>query len=322
MGTAFILALNAGGEAAGLHWSVSEDRLRALGWDDAFAAAFAPYAERCVPGRVTLEHQKIYRVLTEAGEWLARVSGRLRHHAASRASFPAVGDWVGVEPPQDDGFARIRTVLPRASRFSRRSAGDRTEEQVVAANIDIVFLVTGLDSDYNPRRIERYLLVAADSGATPVIVLNKADLVEDPAVHLEEIRGLAPNVAGGQEVVSDQAVDDRALPHPGRSEERPGSADPERVAQRFERDGLVTGHGVNRDIGGDAPHLVDEDAGIRHQIRLVQHDDRRGATVRSDEEVALDAARVVVAVEPGDEKDDVDVGGDDLLLGAVARGPA
>jgi len=170
--------------------------LRELGWSERLEAELpAAGASGLVPGRVSLEHTHIYRVLTEASEWLARVSGRLRHHAASRSSFPAVGDWVGVEPPQDDGFARIRTVLPRASRFSRRSAGDRTEEQVVAANIDVVFLVTGLDGDYNPRRIERYLLVAADSGATPIIVLNKADLVEAPGVYVDEVRSIAPNVA-------------------------------------------------------------------------------------------------------------------------------
>jgi ribosome biogenesis GTPase len=170
--------------------------LRELGWSDRLEAELpAAGASGLVPGRVSLEHTHIYRVMTEAGEWLARVSGRLRHHAASRSAFPAVGDWVGVEPPQDDGFARIRLVLPRASRFSRRSAGDRTEEQVVAANIDIVFLVTGLDGDYNPRRIERYLLVAADSGATPVIVLNKADLVENAATYVEEIRSVAPDIA-------------------------------------------------------------------------------------------------------------------------------
>jgi ribosome biogenesis GTPase len=148
-----------------------------------------------VPARVGLEHTHIYRVLTESGEWLAKVSGRLRHEARARAEFPAVGDWVGVDTPREDGMARIRVVLPRASRFSRRAAGDKTEEQVVAANIDIVFLVTGLDGDFNPRRIERYLLVASDSGATPVVVLNKADLVSDPARYVTEVQALSPGVA-------------------------------------------------------------------------------------------------------------------------------
>jgi ribosome biogenesis GTPase len=169
--------------------------LESLGWNERLDAVFPPHAAaELVPARVSLEHTHIYRVLTPDGEWLARVSGRLRHEAAARAEFPAVGDWVAVAPPGEDGMARIRAVLPRASRFSRRAAGDRTVEQVVAANIDIVFLVAGLDGDFNPRRIERYLLVASDSGATPVVVLNKADLVEDAARKVEEIRALAPGV--------------------------------------------------------------------------------------------------------------------------------
>jgi ribosome biogenesis GTPase len=166
-----------------------------LGWTDALSSAFAPHeAAGVTPGRVSLEHTHIYRVLLADGERLARVAGRLRHDAASRADFPAVGDWVAVERPEADGDARIRAVLPRFSRFSRRAAGDVTEEQIVAANIDVVFLVGGLDRDYNPRRIERYLVVAWESGAAPVIVLNKADLVDDPAAFVEETRVLATAV--------------------------------------------------------------------------------------------------------------------------------
>ena len=169
--------------------------LTALGWGPALADAFAPHAERgLVPGRVALEHTHIYRVLTEDGEWLSRVSGRLRHQAGQRADFPAVGDWVAVEPPAHGGDARILGVLPRYSRFSRRAAGDPTEEQILAANINTVFLVSGLDKDFNPRRIERYVTVAWESGATPVIVLNKADLVDDVAGYVDEVLGIAPAV--------------------------------------------------------------------------------------------------------------------------------
>ena len=170
------------------------DRLARYGWNERFAAAFAEHAgEGRVPGRVVLEHTHIYRVGTADGELLARVSGRLRHRAAARPDFPAVGDWVVVEPVADSD-ARIHAVLPRVSRFSRRAAGDTTEEQIVAANIDVVFLVGGLDGDFNPRRIERYLVVAWESGATPVIVLNKADLVPDPARHVAEVEDVAPDV--------------------------------------------------------------------------------------------------------------------------------
>ena len=168
--------------------------LEQYGWNDRFAAAFAEHAApNRIPARVALEHTHIYRVVTAEGELLARVSGRLRHRAESRTDFPAVGDWVALEPvPNSD--ARIHAVLPRISRFSRRAAGDVTEEQVVAANIDTVFLVGGLDRDFNPRRLERYLVVGWESGATPVIVLNKADLVDDPESFVAGVQAIAPGV--------------------------------------------------------------------------------------------------------------------------------
>lgn len=160
-----------------------------LGWTPALADIFAPYAaEGLIPARVALEHTHIYRVITDTGETLARVSGRLRHNAASRADFPAVGDWVALQPPPHSGDSRIIAVLPRRSRFSRRAAGDPTEEQVVAANVDTIFIVAGLDGDFNPRRIERYLLVAVESGAAPVVVLNKSDLAPDPNAMADLVR--------------------------------------------------------------------------------------------------------------------------------------
>ena len=168
--------------------------LEQLGWNERWAAAFVEHAASGrVPGRVVLEHTHIYRVATGEQELLARVSGRMRHQANTRPDYPGVGDWVVIEPVAD-GDARIHAVLPRSSKFSRRAAGDVTEEQVVAANIDVVFLVGGLDNDFNPRRIERYLVVAWESGATPVVVLNKADVVEEPERFAEEVRASAPGV--------------------------------------------------------------------------------------------------------------------------------
>jgi ribosome biogenesis GTPase len=169
--------------------------LRRLGWNDRFAEAFSQYAERgLLPARVSLEHTHIYRVFAGDGEMLARVAGRLRHQATARTDFPAVGDWVAVERDPHGGDARIHAVLPRTSRFSRRAAGNVTEEQIVAANVDTVFLVAGLDGDFNPRRLERYLVVAWDSGASPVIVLNKADLVDDARARVEEVESLNDGV--------------------------------------------------------------------------------------------------------------------------------
>ena len=169
-----------------------------LGWTPHFAAAFEPFrAPGVEPARVSLEHTHIYRVMTPGGESLARVSGRLRHDASGRADFPGVGDWVVLETASNGDAretARIRAVLPRVSRFSRRAAGNVTEEQVVAANIDVVFLVSGLDGDFNLRRIERYLVTAWESGASPVILLNKADLAEDAAAIVREVADLAQGV--------------------------------------------------------------------------------------------------------------------------------
>ena len=166
--------------------------LTTLGWNPRLEALFVPHAaEGFLPARVSLEHTHIYRVLAADGEVLARVAGRLRHRAEARADYPAVGDWVAIQPDPHDGDARIHAILPRTSRFSRRAAGDVTEEQIVAANIDTVFLVAGLDRDFNPRRIERYLLVARESGARPVIVLNKADLSDNPQARVDDVIALA-----------------------------------------------------------------------------------------------------------------------------------
>lgn len=166
--------------------------LTTLGWDEGWAAAFAPFAaEGLLPARVSLEHQHIYRVCTGHDEPLAQVAGRFRHRAGDRQEYPAVGDWVALDRPTGHARATIQAVLPRRSRFSRKSAGDVTEEQVVAANIDLVFLVSGLDRDFNLRRIERYLVTALEGGARPVIVLNKSDLHEQLQDAVDEVTRMA-----------------------------------------------------------------------------------------------------------------------------------
>jgi len=172
-----------------LQSSEREGVLRQLGWDAELEAAFSAHAESgLIAGRIALEHTHIYRVLTAAADLLARVAGRIRHHAGSRADFPAVGDWVALEPPTHGGDARIVAILARRSRFSRRAAGDPTEEQVVAANIDTVFLVGGLDGDFNARRIERSRLVWASGtlNGNPVSAsagLAALDVLERPGTY-------------------------------------------------------------------------------------------------------------------------------------------
>lgn len=171
------------------------DDLSKFGWDEFFEAHFQPYnTGEYEAARVALEYNHLYRVYTEKRELLAAVAGKLRHEAASRADLPAVGDWVVLEPRAEEMKATIHAVLPRRSKFVRHVAGSRTEEQIVGANIDTVFLVTSLNQDFNPRRIERYLVVAQEGGATPVVVLSKADLSEEVEDQIAEIQKVACGV--------------------------------------------------------------------------------------------------------------------------------
>ena len=171
-------------------------RLNALGWDELFAEHYAPWATRpgFVPARVAIEFNHNYRVYTGEGELEVMAAGRLKHRAASRAEMPAVGDWVVVRTQADEDRGSIVAVLPRRSRFSRKMAGHVTDEQVVAANVDVVFVVMALDADFSVRRLERYLLLARESGAAPVVLLTKPDLAPDREAQLAGVGAVAGDV--------------------------------------------------------------------------------------------------------------------------------
>ena len=147
-----------------------------------------------LPARVTQEHKHAYRVLNEAGEWLATVSGRYSYGAFFNSDYPAVGDWVLVEKIPGEDKAIIHELFKRKSQFSRKIAGQEIEEQIVAANVDIVLLVMSLNEDFNLRRLERYLVAGWDSGAKPVIVLTKADLSDDVERYVKEVESIAIGV--------------------------------------------------------------------------------------------------------------------------------
>jgi ribosome biogenesis GTPase len=170
--------------------------LEDYGWNQFFADSFEPFArEGFEPGRVVLQHNRALMLYTAEGETQAETTGRLRYLARGAEDLPAVGDWVVIKRTQDEeGQAKVHEILPRRSKFSRRAAGSETAEQIVAANVDTVFLVTGLDNDYNPRRVERYLIMAWESGADPVVVLNKADLIEEAEERRLDIERVAPGV--------------------------------------------------------------------------------------------------------------------------------
>jgi ribosome biogenesis GTPase len=163
---------------------VSVDALAVLGWTDELEAAFTRHAERGFePARVVAEHRGGFLVRGERDERLAQARGKLRD-LELWGSMPAVGDWVAVcDAP--GGTAAIEAVLPRSSKVSRKTPWLKAEEHVLVANVDKVLIVSGLDGDFNPRRLERYLTAAWDSGADPVLVLTKLDVCDEPGKLLE-----------------------------------------------------------------------------------------------------------------------------------------
>jgi ribosome biogenesis GTPase / thiamine phosphate phosphatase len=175
---------------------LKDQQLERYGWNDFFAAHFREFAAQgYVAGRVALEYNQFCRIYAAGGEMLAEIAGRLRHEAESRADLPSVGDWVALRMVEGGNKAVIHAVLPRRSKFMRKTKGSKTEEQVVGANIDTLFLVTSLNQDFNPRRIERYLAVAWESGANPAILLTKSDLCDDveaKVIDAEEVAAGAP----------------------------------------------------------------------------------------------------------------------------------
>jgi len=169
--------------------------LRAIGFVGPLAESFITYAaEGLAPGRVVAGHTGLLRVRTGEGEELAVVAGSLRHKARGPEERPAVGDWVALRPREPGHRAVVQAVLPRRTAFVRRAAGKRDVAQVLAANVDTVFLVMGLDGDFSLRRIERALVLAWESGALPVVLLNKADLCDDVPSRRAEVESVAPGV--------------------------------------------------------------------------------------------------------------------------------
>ena len=148
---------------------------------------------KLMEGRVVLQERGMYHIRTECGEQRAQVSGKFQYDALSASDYPVVGDLVMADCA-DPALAVIHQVLPRSSLFVRRAAGTGGAEQAVAANVDTVFLCMSLNNDFNLRRLERYLAVAWESGASPVVVLTKADLCEDLPQHRLEVESVAIGV--------------------------------------------------------------------------------------------------------------------------------
>ncbi|WP_338044841.1 ribosome small subunit-dependent GTPase A [Paenibacillus lignilyticus] len=182
--------------------SKTTNHLQDYGWNEHWEHTFASVSGNSSaganvslePARVIAQFTNRYRIMTSAGECAAEVSGKFQFQAASRSEFPAVGDWVAVQSLPGEQRAIIHGILPRRSAMIRRAAGSVPEEQVIGTNIDTLFIVNALNGDYNVRKIERYLIAAWESGATPVVLLTKADLCTDTERRVAEVEAAAPGV--------------------------------------------------------------------------------------------------------------------------------
>lgn len=224
------------------------------------------------PARVVLASGDSYRLVAEGGEYRASAAGRLRHEARSGSELPAVGDWVAF---RDN---RIEVVLPRRSQLSRKVAGKRTEEQVVAANIDTVVIVMGLDADFSSRRLERYLTTVWESGASPVVLLNKADLAEA----LEARRAETESVAMGCPVLVSSCLEGSGL------EAVRATLRPRETAVLIGSSGVGKSTLINRLLGEDV-----------QKTRAVRDQDDRGQHTTTHRELFVLPGGALVIDNPG-----------------------
>lgn len=165
--------------------------IEAYGWSDALRRQFESCAAHgLVPGRVIVQQRGLYRIVTHDGELAATLAGRFALDAVD-GDYPVAGDWVAAAARARDGSATIHHLLPRTSAFVRRASGPGGGRQTVAANVDLALLVSSLNADFSPRRIERYLATTYSSGASPAIVLTKADLCDDIDARVAAIEAIA-----------------------------------------------------------------------------------------------------------------------------------
>jgi len=165
-----------------------------FGWNDFFEACFSEFSGNgLLPARVAVEHKNSYVLYSKLGDLNAEKAGKFFYSALENGDLPAVGDWVVIKPIDGEAKAIIEAILPRKSKFSRKQAGVKTVEQIVAANVDTVFIVGSLNEELNLRRLERYLTLAWDSSVLPVIVLNKSDLCENIEEQISEIEQISFN---------------------------------------------------------------------------------------------------------------------------------
>ncbi|MGH6956425.1 MAG: ribosome small subunit-dependent GTPase A [Caulobacteraceae bacterium] len=254
--------------------------IHSYGWSGALQQAFAPHAARgLVPARVLIQERGLYRLATVHGELTAKLAGRLAFDAeALGGNLPAVGDWVACAARPDERAATIHALLPRRTAFMRKAAFTQHGEQVVAANVDVAFLLASMNADFNPRRLERYLAAAWQSGAAPVVVLTKADLADNPDRFVDEAEALA----FGTPVIAASAVTGEGL---------------EAIAEHMKRGEtsvLVGSSGVGKSS------LVNALAGEAVMaVSAIREDDAHGRHTTTHRELILLASGALVLDTPG-----------------------
>lgn len=178
--------------------------LKSIGWNESFNKAFEPFKEKGFDaGRISAENKNNYLVLTRHGEIYGEVTGNLLYKSDDASSLPKVGDWVVVALYDNNELAIIHEILPRQTKLSRKTADRKTEEQIIASNIDVVFIVNSLDERFNINGIQRYLVAAHQSRAEPVIVLSKSDLCDDVDEKLSQVK----KISGNTDVIPISSVD-------------------------------------------------------------------------------------------------------------------
>ena len=252
-----------------------------LGWDSSFQNHFKSWEmPGFVPARVVSELKNSYRVYSQYGALSAKISGKMRYEVEVRDQYPAVGDWVVVKLEPNKRKGVIQAILPRKSKFSRKVAGARTEEQVVAANVDTVFIVSGLDGgrNFNLRRIERYITLARNSGAAPVAILNKMDMCPDIDVF---IRSIEPIAQGGPV-------------HPVSAKERIGLDALGRYLTRGKTVAFLGPSGVGKST------IINALLGVeRQETGEIRESDRRGRHITTRRELILLPSGGAVIDTPG-----------------------
>lgn len=253
-----------------------------LGWTPFFEAHFTELREPALqPARVIEELKGFYRVRGTSGEFLAEITGKIQHDAKTREGFPAVGDWVAIVPRPDEARARIEKILPRKSKLARKAAGRVFDEQILATNLDTVFVVSSLNRELNVKRIERYLALINESGARPVILLNKADLCDDPGDLIEQVASVAGKTP--LHLLSARARMGLEAIHP--------------YLVRGETSAFVGSSGVGKSTIINT--LLEGSPGAPQRVQAVREDDDRGMHTTSSRQMFFLAGGGIVIDTPG-----------------------